>query len=44
MPIHKRNKNSKYKYIILAVLIILAFGIIWSFANNPVFTEIVLYP
>jgi len=43
MPIHKKNRNKK-KYIIWAILIILLIGMIVSFSNNPVFTEIILYP
>jgi hypothetical protein len=43
MPIRRRNKNKK-KFIIWAILIVLLIGMIWSFSNNPVFTEIVLYP
>lgn len=43
MPIRRREKNKK-KFLIWTIIIILAIGMIWSFSNNPVFTEIVLYP
>jgi len=43
MPIRRKNKNKK-KYIFWAILILLLIGMIFSFPNNPVFTETVLYP
>jgi len=43
MPIRRREKNKK-KIIFWTILIILLVGMIVSFSNNPVFTEIVLYP
>jgi len=43
MPIRRKNRNKK-KYIIWAIVIALLVGMIVSFSNNPVFTEIVLYP
>ena len=43
MPIHRRKNNNK-KYLFWAIAIILLIGMIISFSNNPVFTEVVLYP
>jgi len=43
MPIYRKNKNKK-KYIIWAILVLLLLGMIVSFSNTPVFTEVVLYP
>lgn len=43
MPIRKRRNNNK-KYLFWTIAIILLIGMVVSFSNNPVFTEVVLYP
>lgn len=43
MPIYKKRKNNK-KYLFWIIAIILLVGMLVSFSNNPVFTEVVLYP
>ena len=43
MPIYRRKQNKK-RFLILAILTVLIIGMVVSFSNNPMFTEIVLYP
>ena len=42
MPLRKKRHNKKY--LVYAILLVLFVGMIVSFSNSPVFTEIVLYP
>jgi len=43
MPIRKRNKKNR-KYLIWAIIILIVALMVISMPNNPVFTEVVLFP
>ncbi len=42
MPIRKKHNNKKYLFWTIAIILLI--GMVWSFSNNPVLTEVVLYP